>query len=68
MVAGLTQALERRDPSTRGHAARVAQLADAVARRLGWAEERLDALRVAAALHDIGKLVVPQEVLAKPGP
>ena len=68
MVVRLTQALERRDPATRGHAARVAKLAEAVARRLGWAEERLEVLRLGAALHDVGKLAVPREVLTKAGP
>ena len=68
MLAAVSEALARRDPTTRGHAARVAVLAEAVARRLGWRDERLRALRVGAALHDVGKLAVPRDVLSKRGP
>ena len=68
MLATLSQAIEARDPYTRGHSARVTALADAVARRLGWAEQRLAALQVGGALHDVGKLAVPQRILRKAGP
>jgi putative nucleotidyltransferase with HDIG domain len=44
----------------------VAQLATAVAGRLGWDQMRADHLRTAALLHDIGKVVVPSEILTKP--
>jgi putative nucleotidyltransferase with HDIG domain len=68
MLAALSSAIEARDPYTRGHSARVATLAEAVARRLGWAECHLEALRVGGALHDVGKLTLPAAVLSKPGP
>ena len=55
------------DPELAAHAARVAENAESVARRLGWDDERLRALRLGAALHDVGKLSVRYEVLAKPG-
>jgi PAS domain S-box-containing protein len=58
---------ELRDPYTAGHQRRVAELACAIARELGWNEARLESLRIAAVLHDIGKIVLPAEILAKPG-
>jgi putative nucleotidyltransferase with HDIG domain len=67
MLATLSRAIEARDPYTRGHSARVTQIAEALARRLGWDEERLALLQVGGPLHDVGKLGVSDEVLAKPG-
>jgi HD-GYP domain-containing protein (c-di-GMP phosphodiesterase class II) len=55
------------DPSLEGHASRVGAHAEAVALRLGWPEEKLAELRLGAALHDVGKVNVRPEVLAKPG-
>jgi len=67
MLSVLRGAIEARDPYTRGHSARVTALAETIARRLGWTEERLAALRVGGSLHDIGKLAVSDEVLCKEG-
>jgi putative nucleotidyltransferase with HDIG domain len=67
MLRVLTGAIEARDPYTRGHSARVTALAEELARRLGWSEERLEGLRVGGWLHDIGKLGVSDEVLQKEG-
>jgi HD-GYP domain-containing protein (c-di-GMP phosphodiesterase class II) len=64
----LARAIEARDPYSSGHAARVTAIAEVVAARLGWDEEQIDVLRIGAALHDIGKLDVPDTVLRKPGP
>jgi HD-GYP domain-containing protein (c-di-GMP phosphodiesterase class II) len=64
----LSRAIEARDPFARGHARRVGELADAIALRLGWDDERRHVLELGAALHDIGKLGVPEEVLRKAGP
>jgi HD-GYP domain-containing protein (c-di-GMP phosphodiesterase class II) len=55
------------DPALGAHAARVAANAEAVAVRLGWDDPQLEALRLGAALHDVGKVNVRPEVLAKPG-
>jgi HD-GYP domain-containing protein (c-di-GMP phosphodiesterase class II) len=55
------------DPELASHAARVGSNAEAVARRLGWEDERLAGLRLGAALHDVGKVNVRPEVLGKPG-
>ena len=68
MLVELSAAVESRDPSTRGHAARVTALADAVARRLGWHEQRIATLRIGCTLHDVGKVAVPDAILFKPGP
>ena len=57
---------EVRDPQTAAHQRRVAELAVAIAQRLGMDEERLEGLRVAASLHDVGMMQVPSETLAKP--
>ena len=67
MLSVLSGAIEARDPYTRGHSARVTALAEAIAQRLGWSEERLDSLRVGGPLHDIGKLAISDEVLRKEG-
>ena len=55
------------DPALAAHAARVATNAEAVAVRLGWTDEELEALRLGAALHDVGKVNVRHDVLTKPG-
>jgi HD-GYP domain-containing protein (c-di-GMP phosphodiesterase class II) len=67
MLVAISRAVEKRDRTT-GHGERVAALAEAVAQRLGWEEQRLEQLRRAAPLHDIGKVAVPQEILAKRAP
>jgi HD-GYP domain-containing protein (c-di-GMP phosphodiesterase class II) len=67
MLAAITRALEERD-QTQGHGARVAVLAEPVARCLGWEEQRLDMLRFGALHHDVGKVVVRRDLLLKPGP
>jgi putative nucleotidyltransferase with HDIG domain len=66
-VAALGATTELRDPYTAGHQRRVAELAYAIGLELGWNEARLKSLRTAALLHDIGKIVLPAEILAKPG-
>ena len=68
LLASFSAALEARDPYLRGHSARVTSIAEGLARRLGWRGERLDAVRLGASLHDVGKLTVTTKVLCKPGP
>jgi HD-GYP domain-containing protein (c-di-GMP phosphodiesterase class II) len=67
MLATISRALEERD-QTQGHGARVAALAEPVAARLGWQDDRIAGLRFGAPLHDIGKVSVRRDVLAKLGP
>jgi diguanylate cyclase (GGDEF)-like protein/putative nucleotidyltransferase with HDIG domain len=59
--------LHQKDPDTVNHSLRVAILSVKIARALAVDESRLDDLRVAARLHDIGKLGVPDAILNKPG-
>lgn len=57
---------EMSDPYTAGHQRRVAEIAVAIGAELGFDEHRQEGLRVAGYLHDIGKIAVPLEILAKP--
>ena len=65
-VAALTAAVEMRDPYTAGHQLRVSRLACAIARETGFSEEQTEGIRVMGFLHDIGKIIVPAEILSKP--
>ncbi|BBD07307.1 HD domain-containing phosphohydrolase [Desulfovibrio ferrophilus] len=65
-VQALVVTSEKRDPYTAGHQQRVAQLAVAIARRLGLEGDQLDAIRVTGLLHDLGKIYIPAEILSKP--
>jgi putative nucleotidyltransferase with HDIG domain len=68
VVQALASAIEMRDPYTAGHQRWVAELACAIAKEMNLSEERIEGLRIAAALHDIGKINVPAEILRKPSP
>jgi len=65
-VTALATTVEMRDPYTSGHQRRVAELAMRIAQLLGWSEERVGDVQIAALLHDVGKVVVPAEILTKP--
>ncbi|MBI3872392.1 MAG: response regulator [candidate division Zixibacteria bacterium] len=67
-VSALANAIEIRDPYTRGHTDRVKVLARAIGSRLGWDSDRLFDLWMGCTLHDIGKIGVPDRILSKPGP
>jgi len=67
IVNALIAAIEVWDPYTAGHQKRVATLALAIAQEMGFNKRRLDILRIAAILHDIGKINLPSEILCKPG-
>ena len=64
----LAQAVDARDPNTQRHSERVAELAVELANEMGWSTTRLDLLREAALVHDVGKIGVPDSVLLKEGP
>ena len=66
-LASLTAAMRDCDASLEGHASRVGSHAEAVARRLEWSDDRLEVLRLGAALHDVGKVNIPPGLLQKPG-
>jgi len=65
-VAALAAAAEVRDPYTAGHQRRVTELAVAIAEKLALEKQRIEGLRVASLMHDIGKLAIPAETLSKP--
>lgn len=65
-VKAMAKTMESRDSYTAGHQERVAQIAVAIARKLGWDEHRVRGVEMAAVVHDIGKIAVPLEVLTKP--
>ncbi len=66
MVITLSGAVSARDPYTAGHEERVGELSVAVGRRLGLEADDLRLLRLAAIVHDLGKISVPAEILSKP--
>jgi two-component system cell cycle response regulator len=63
----LLRALAERNPELGKHISGVAELAEAVARRLDLDMEQIDHIRHAAALHDVGKMAIPDAILDKPG-
>lgn len=67
-VAALVVALEARDPHLRGHSARVAGLAAAIATAAGLPPMDVADIRLAGHLHDVGKIGIPDALLHKPGP
>ncbi|MCK4632258.1 MAG: response regulator [candidate division Zixibacteria bacterium] len=66
-IGGLANAIEARDPYTAGHTDRVCQIAEVLARHLGWDETAIYDLIMGCTLHDIGKIGVPDSILKKPG-
>ena len=67
-IAALSRTIEAKDDYTGGHTERVAAIAVAVAGRLGFRGDDLDAIEIGALLHDVGKIGVPEHILSKPGP
>ena len=67
-LEALVNTIEARDPHLRGHSERVAELSASVAAHLGCTGSRIEAVRAAGRLHDIGKIAVRDDVLHKAGP
>jgi putative nucleotidyltransferase with HDIG domain len=67
-IAALSRTIEAKDASTGDHTERVAAVSVALARRLGYEGQDLDAIEMGALLHDVGKIGVPETILQKPGP
>jgi len=65
-VQAVSMVVEARDPYTAGHQKRTADLAKAIAEEMGFPEDRVEFIRIAASIHDIGKIAVPAEILSKP--
>ena len=68
LVGELVASIDRADPSQAGHASRVAALSTMLGSSIGMSVNELRALRVSALLHDVGKILVPTEILRKNGP
>lgn len=68
VIQALTAAIDARDPYTRGHSQRVAEIAAALAVELGLPEADVRRVRYAALLHDVGKVGIDDQVLRKDGP
>ncbi len=66
-VRSIVTLCETRDPYTASHQHRVAPLACAIAREMGFPEDRIEGIRIMSVIHDIGKVAVPAEILSKPG-
>jgi HD-GYP domain-containing protein (c-di-GMP phosphodiesterase class II) len=67
-VTALAEALEKRDPYTGGHVRRVVAYTVLLGRQMGLSREELRDLRLAATLHDVGKITTPDRILGKPSP
>jgi len=62
----MVSAVESRDPYTAGHQARSANIARAIATEMELPQEKIEGIRMAGSIHDIGKLSIPAEILSKP--
>lgn len=67
-VSAMSLMAESLDPYTAGHQQRVSQYACAIARQMGLSSDKIEAIRIAGLLHDIGKIRVPVSILNRPGP
>ena len=67
-LACLARAAEYKDPETGAHITRIGEYAACLASELGWSADQCEMLRLAAPLHDVGKVATPDAVLLKEGP
>ena len=68
VIFSLANTVEAKDGYTQGHIERVSSLSVCIGRRIGLTESEIEALKLGGALHDIGKIAVPDQILNKPGP
>ena len=66
-IQAITHVVETRDPYTAGHQRRVADLARTIATEMNLPHNKVEGIRMAGVIHDIGKISVPAEILSKPG-
>ena len=66
-IGAITTIVEKKDPYMIGHQQRVSQLSCAIGREMGLASDQMRVIRIAALLHDWGKIFIPAEILRKPG-
>lgn len=66
LVASLVSAIEAKDKYTLGHSQRVSEYASQIAEKMGFAEDKVNEIRIAGMLHDVGKIGVADDILHKP--
>jgi len=66
-LEAVAKVVEAHDPYTAGHERRVGQIAEDIAREVGWSEEACQTMQLVGLVHDIGKMSIPGEILTKPG-
>jgi len=66
-ISVISKIAEYRDPYTAGHQVRVQKLSEAIAMKLGLSKDEIETISMAAAIHDIGKINIPSDILNKPG-
>jgi HD-GYP domain-containing protein (c-di-GMP phosphodiesterase class II) len=66
IIQAMSLTVEAKDPYTSGHQRRVSDLARAIAQEMNLPEDQIDGIRMSGAIHDIGKISVPSEILSKP--
>ena len=67
VIQAFAGAIDTKDPYTNGHSARVAKYSREIARRYGYKDKKLDDIYIIGLLHDLGKIMVPSEIINKPG-
>ena len=67
MIVSMAEVVENKSGQTGQHVRRVAEYSKVLALQLGYTEEEADVIKMASMMHDIGKLLVPSEILEKPG-
>ena len=65
-IETMSKMIEAKDPYTAGHQHGVRQLAVCIARELNLSEDKIEGIRIASLIHDIGKIGLPAEILSKP--
>jgi len=66
-ISAISLVTEARDAYTAGHQRRVSSLAVAIAKEMGFPQDKVEGIKIAALIHDVGKINLPAEILSKPG-
>lgn len=66
-IRHLSKAVEMRDPTIHAHIDRIGEISALLARAVRWPEDKIELLRIAAPMHDVGKIGIPDRILLKPG-
>jgi putative two-component system response regulator len=67
-IRHLARAVEACDSATHDHIGRIGEIAALLTRALGWQPDEVELMRLAAPMHDVGKIAIPDRILLKPGP